>query len=40
MSNIINEWTNTLGKYEADALRELAKSLKIAGLSGSMCNWF
>jgi hypothetical protein len=37
VSNIINEWTNTLGKYEADALRELAKSLKIAGLSPAQC---
>jgi hypothetical protein len=37
VSNIINEWTNALGKYEADALRELAKSLKLAGLSPAQC---
>jgi hypothetical protein len=37
VSNVVNEWTNTLGKYEADALRELAKSLKIAGLSPAQC---
>jgi hypothetical protein len=37
VSNIINEWSNTLGKYEADALRDLAKSLKIAGLSPAQC---
>jgi predicted RNase H-like nuclease (RuvC/YqgF family) len=37
VSNIINEWTNSLGKYEADALRELAKLLKIAGLSPAQC---
>jgi hypothetical protein len=37
VSNIVNDWTNTLGKYEADALRELAKSLKIAGLSPAHC---
>jgi uncharacterized coiled-coil DUF342 family protein len=36
-SNIINEWTNAFGKYEADALRELAKSLKNAGLSPAQC---
>jgi hypothetical protein len=30
VSNIINEWTNALGKYEIYALRELANSLKIA----------
>jgi DNA repair exonuclease SbcCD ATPase subunit len=37
VSNIVNDWTNTLGKYEADALRELAKSLKIAGLYPAQC---
>ena len=37
VSNIINEWTNALGKYETDALRELAKSLKIAELSPAQC---
>ena len=37
VSNIINEWTNALGKYETDALRELAKSLKIADLSPAQC---
>ena len=37
VSNVVNEWTNTLGKYEAYALRELAKSLKIAGLSPAQC---
>jgi hypothetical protein len=33
VSNIINEWSNAIGKYEADALRELTKFLKNAGLS-------
>ena len=33
VSNIINEWTNALGKYETYALRELAKPIKIAELS-------
>jgi hypothetical protein len=37
VSNIINEWSYTLGKYEADALRELAKLLKIACLSPAQC---
>jgi hypothetical protein len=37
VSNIINEWTNALGKYEIYALRELAKSLKIAELSPAQC---
>jgi hypothetical protein len=37
VSNIINEWTNTLGKYKADELRELAKLLKTAGLSPAQC---
>jgi hypothetical protein len=37
VSNIINELTNALGKYETDALRELAKSLKIAELSPAQC---
>lgn len=38
VSNIINEWTNALGKYEIYALRELAKSLKIAELSPAQCE--
>ncbi|MPZ08119.1 MAG: hypothetical protein GEU26_17175 [Nitrososphaeraceae archaeon] len=37
VSNIIKEWTNALGKYEADALRELVKSLKSSGLSPAQC---
>jgi hypothetical protein len=37
VSNVVNEWTNTLGKYEADALRELAKLLKIPVLSPAQC---
>jgi len=37
VSNIINEWTNALGRYEADALRELGKSLKTAHLSPAQC---
>ena len=37
VSNTINEWTNALGKYETCALRELAKSLKIADLSPAQC---
>jgi hypothetical protein len=37
VSNIINEWANALGKYETDALREWAKSLKIAELSPAQC---
>jgi hypothetical protein len=37
VSNVVNEWTNAFGKYEADALRQLAKSLKIAGLSPAQC---
>ena len=36
-SNIINEWSNAFGIYEADALRELAKLLKTAGLSPAQC---
>ena len=37
VSNIIKLWTNEIGKYEADALRELAKSLKREGLSPAQC---
>jgi len=37
VSNIIKEWTNALGRYEADALRELGKSLKTAHLSPAQC---
>jgi hypothetical protein len=37
VSNIINEWTNALGRYEADAMRELGKSLKTAHLSPAQC---
>jgi len=37
VSNIINELTNALGKYETYALRELVKSLKIAELSPAQC---
>lgn len=33
VSNIINEWSIALGRPEADALRELAKSLNNAGLT-------
>jgi hypothetical protein len=37
VSNIINEWTNALGKYDVDALRELAKLPKTAHLSPAQC---
>jgi hypothetical protein len=37
VSNIINDWTNALSRYEADALRELGKSLKTAHLSPAQC---
>ena len=37
VSNIIKEWTDELGKYEVDALRELAKSIKREGLSPAQC---
>ena len=37
VSNITNEWSTALGKPEADAFRELAKSLNIAGLTPAQC---
>jgi hypothetical protein len=37
VSNIINEWSSALGKPEADAFRELAKSLNSAGLTPAQC---
>jgi len=37
VSNIINEWSTALGKPEADAFRELAKSLNNAGLTPAQC---
>ena len=37
VSNIINELTNALGKYETDALRELAKSLRLPSFSPAQC---
>jgi hypothetical protein len=37
VSNIIKEWTDELGKYEMDALRELAKLMKSEGLSPAQC---
>ncbi len=37
VSDIINEWSTALGKPEADAFRELAKSLSNAGLTPTQC---
>ena len=37
VSNITNDWSIALGKPEADALRELAKSLNIIGLTPAQC---
>ncbi|MFZ0327677.1 MAG: hypothetical protein WAL66_10285, partial [Nitrososphaeraceae archaeon] len=33
-----NEWSIALGKPEEDALRELARSLKIVGLTPAQCG--
>ncbi|MGA9843981.1 MAG: hypothetical protein WBP64_21320 [Nitrososphaeraceae archaeon] len=38
ISNITNEWSIALGKPEEDALRELARSLKIVGLTPAQCG--
>ena len=37
VSNITNEWSIALGKPEADAFRELAKTLTIAGITPAQC---
>ena len=37
ISNIIKDWSIALGKPEADAFRELAKALNIAGLTPTQC---
>jgi hypothetical protein len=37
VSNIINDWMNALGRPEADSLRELAKSLKMQGITPAEC---
>ncbi|HZI71277.1 MAG TPA: hypothetical protein VFD60_08955, partial [Nitrososphaeraceae archaeon] len=37
VSNIINNWSIALGKPEADAFRELAKTLNVAGLTPAQC---
>jgi hypothetical protein len=37
VSNIIDEWMNALGRPKADSLRELAKSLKIEGITPAEC---
>ena len=37
VSNIIREWIQLFGKPEADAFRELAKSMNNAGLTPAQC---
>jgi len=37
VSNITNEWSIALGKPEADAFRELAKTLNVAGITPAQC---
>lgn len=37
VTNFINEWRNDIGQYKADDLRELATSLKKAGITPSQC---
>jgi hypothetical protein len=37
VSNIISEWSTAIGKPEADAFRELAKSMNNAGLTPAQC---
>jgi hypothetical protein len=37
VSNIVDNWKNEIGKPEANALRELAKSIRASGLSPAQC---
>ena len=37
VSNIIEEWQNTIGVFEANNLRELGLALKKAGISPVQC---
>jgi hypothetical protein len=38
MSNVVNDWTNTLGKYEADALRDSFWFLLVIASVCSVCS--